>query len=67
MIKYILTLIICFCLTSCKNKNMEIESIDKELNDKAEFGIQYFEISNYKNLSNDELIDQLEVFEKNII
>lgn len=43
---------------------MEIESIDKELNDKAEFGIQYFEISNYRNLSNDELIDQLEVFEK---
>ncbi|MDR7212197.1 hypothetical protein [Flavobacterium piscis] len=44
---------------------MEIESIDKELNDKAEYGIQYFEISNYENLSNDELINKLEDFEKN--
>lgn len=43
---------------------MKIEAIDKELNEKAEYGIQYFEISDYKDLSNDELANQLELFEK---
>lgn len=57
---------VCFLgLTSCDNQKLEIKPIDKELNDKAEYGIQYFEISNYNNFSNEELMNELENFEKN--
>ncbi len=66
MKKIIIILLCCQCVVSCKNKNMEIEPIIKEFNDSAKYGIQYFEISDYKNLSAEELVTKLEDFEKMI-
>ena len=50
---------------SCHNKNLSIEPIDKRFNDAEEWQFQYYQISNYKNLSDKDLLNKLEYFVKN--
>jgi hypothetical protein len=58
LLKLILTYVIFISIVSCNNlkKNeMDIEPIDKEFNDRLKFGVQYYEISNYKDYDFEEL------------
>ena len=58
LLKLILTCVIFISIFSCNNlkKNeMDIEPIDKEFNDRLKFGVQYYEISNYKDYDFEEL------------
>lgn len=59
-----ITYLLSILLVSCSQKNIHIEPVDKQLNDTLKNGRQYYQISNLKNLSNQDLMNQLESFRK---
>ncbi|WP_035644458.1 hypothetical protein [Flavobacterium sp. ASV13] len=59
-----ITLMLIFFFISCNNKNLSIEPIDKKFNFEG-WQFQYYEISNYKNFSEEDLLNKLENFVKN--
>ena len=58
----LLSLISCICLVSCNNKNLNIESFEN-ISGRGH-GLEYYQISNYENLSNEELMDKIDAFIK---
>lgn len=59
-----LFIILILLLISCNYKNISIEPIDKRFNDQG-LQFQYYEISDYKNFSEEDLLNKLENFVKN--
>ncbi|OXA94903.1 hypothetical protein [Flavobacterium hercynium] len=55
-----------FFLISCNRNSVDVEPIDKQLNDRFERGIQYYQISNFEDLSDQHLMNQLEVFREGV-
>ena len=62
--KYFFLIITFFTVIQCKTsmEKANIQSIDSEFNQRSEFNFKYFEISDYSNLTDEDLTNQLKSF-----